>query len=407
LKGEFEFRLASTSLRPESFDQAASWYEQAIAHDPGFALAIARLVVCRMNRHWFVESFTEAELAEVRRLAERAFALAPDLADAHVALGIFYYYGYRQYEQALAEFQRAVQLQPNNAQALEYSGYVHRRKGQWEQCLAELNKALERDPRNADVAGNLGQTYGLLRMWKEAEPVTKHAVSLDPHDVIGMRALLLTILNGSGNIAEAQRVLETFPPDNKIVVPSISGGVPHVVGERAYTFVIARDFERALNVWSNSGNPPDQRRQLAARAAIFYLAGNLTAAQAEAEMARPLVEERLRQRPNELVALRELSWINLASNRKEEALKIARQVVDLLPPEKDTLVGTANLLGLAEIEARMNLTVEAIAILRRLLSVPAGETVSIARLKIDPVWDPIRSDPGFQELLTLKEHVGP
>ena len=29
------------------------------------------------------------------------------------------------------------------------------------------------------------------------------------------------------------------------------------------------------------------------------------------------------------------------------------------------------------------------------------------RLKIDPVWDPIRNDPGFQELLTMKEHVGP
>jgi serine/threonine-protein kinase len=45
--------------------------------------------------------------------------------------------------------------------------------------------------------------------------------------------------------------------------------------------------------------------------------------------------------------------------------------------------------------------------LRRLLSIPAGETISIARLKIDPVWDPIRNDPGFQQLLTGKELVGP
>ena len=48
-------------------------------------------------------------------MAEHALVLAPDLAEAHVALGIFYYYGYRQYDQALAEFQRAIQLQPNNA----------------------------------------------------------------------------------------------------------------------------------------------------------------------------------------------------------------------------------------------------------------------------------------------------
>jgi serine/threonine-protein kinase len=78
-----------------------------------------------------------------------------------------------------------------------------------------------------------------------------------------------------------------------------------------------------------------------------------------------------------------------------------------LPPEKDALLGAANLAGLAEIEARSGAAVEAVKNLRRLLSIPAGESVTITRLKIDPVWDPIRNDPGFQELLTLKEHVGP
>ena len=56
--------------------------------------------------------------------------------------------------------------------------------------------------------------------------------------------------------------------------------------------------------------------------------------------------------------------------------------------------------------ARIGAASDAIAILRRLLIIPAGETVSIARLKIDPVWDPIRNDPGFQELLKGKELVG-
>ncbi len=97
LKGEFENRLANNSLKVESFDQAAAWYRQAIARDPNFALAYARLVECRLVRHWFVEPFTEAELAEVHQLAEQALALAPDLAETHVALGAYFYYGYRQY----------------------------------------------------------------------------------------------------------------------------------------------------------------------------------------------------------------------------------------------------------------------------------------------------------------------
>ena len=119
----------------------------------------------------------------------------------------------------------------------------------------------------------------------------------------------------------------------------------------------------------------------------------------DAEKARQLLEERLRERPGERVSMRELIWVYLALKRDTDALKLARQAVDLLPPERDALLGNSNLAGLAEVEARTGAASDAIAILRRLLTIPAGETVSIARLKIDPVWDPIRNDPGFQQLL--------
>jgi TolB-like protein/Tfp pilus assembly protein PilF len=408
LKGEYELRGATTSLKPQSFDQAATWYQQAIEHDPNFALAYAKLAECRMNRHWFVQTFTEPELAEVRRIAQQAQTLAPDLAQGHVALGIFYYFAYRDYEKALVEFHRAIELQPNNAAAIEYSGYVHRRQGQWQSCLNEMNKALQLDPRSADVAGNLGQTYALLRMWPDAERVSRHAVSLDPYDVIGMRALLLSILNAKGDVQQAQTVLSTFPPDNKIIIVSIAGDAGSVTGERAYTFVMARNFEQALKVWEPAAaNSGEAARQPAARSAIRVISGDLSDATSDAEKAVQLLEERLRQRPDELVSMRQLAWSYLALKRNDDAVRIARRSVDVLPPERDALLGAANLAGLAQVEAHTGAAADAIAILRRLLSVPAGESVSIARLKVDPVWDPIRRDPGFQQLLTMQEHVGP
>src|SRR5215211_6589754 len=137
LKGEFEERLADSSLDAESFDRAAAWYRQAIALDPSFALAMARFVQNRISYHWFVEQMSEAELAQLRSMAEQAVALAPKLAQVHVALGQFYYHGHRQYESALAEFERALLLQPNASTALEYTAYVHRRQGRWERCLDE------------------------------------------------------------------------------------------------------------------------------------------------------------------------------------------------------------------------------------------------------------------------------
>jgi TolB-like protein/Tfp pilus assembly protein PilF len=408
LKGEYEERLADSSLEAESFDRAAAWYRQAIARDPNFALAMARLVQNRIQRHWFIEQMSEAELAQMRSVAERAVALAPNLAQVHVALGQFYYHGYRQYEQALAEFERALQLQPNASTALEYSGYVHRRQGQWERCLDELKRALEQDPRNASIAANFANTYLPLRMWKEAERTARHALEIDPQAADGMRTLLGSIVSGSGNINEAQRVLAGFPAENKILVNSNFGDVRAITGDRAYVFVLARDFQAALKVWEAAGNTAvDERRRLSARVAIRVLGGDLIGAQAEAEKARQLLEERLRERPNDISSMTQLSWVYLALKRNGDAIKLARQAASLLPPEKDVVVGNILLAGLAEMEARTGATAEAIAILRRLLSVPAGGSVSIARLKIDPVWDPIRNDPAFQQLLAGKEHVGP
>ena len=89
LKGEFEQRAALNALTPELFDQAITWYQEAIARDPKFALAMARLAVCRMRRHWSAESATESELIEIGKIAKDALTLAPNLADAHVALEFF------------------------------------------------------------------------------------------------------------------------------------------------------------------------------------------------------------------------------------------------------------------------------------------------------------------------------
>ena len=115
----------------------------------------------------------------------------------------------------------------------------------------------------------------------------------------------------------------------------------------------------------------------------------------------------MREHPNDFRSLKALSWVYLALNRETDAINIARQTLELLPPEKDAVLGSGNLAGLAEIQAQTGAATEAVQNLRKLLSIPAGETISIARLKIDPVWDPIRNDPGFQQLLAGTEHVGP
>ena len=406
LKGEFEQRIANSTFRPESFDQAALWYNEAIARDPNFAVAIAQLAICQLRRHWLTDPLSDAEVTEAGRLAKQALTLAPDLAEAHVALGLFYYYGFRDYEPALTEFRRAIELQPNNALALSFVAFVHRRQGKWDRTLDELKRSIDLNPRDPYTIGGLAETYVFLRMWKEAEDAARRALTIDPHEATSMRMLLLSSLNRTGNAQEPLRLLATFPPDD-LLLPN-TGMFDMVIGTRGQTFVLGRDFDAALkSCETGTVARTNEWQRFAAKAGIRVLAGDVTGAHADAEKARELLETRLREQPNDFRSLRALSWVYLALDRKADAINIARHTLDLLPPEKDAVLGSGNLAALAQIQAQTGAATEAVQNLKKLLSIPAGETVSIARLKIDPVWDPIRSDPGFQELLTMKEYVGP
>ncbi len=103
----------------------------------------------------------------------------------------------------------------------------------------------------------------------------------------------------------------------------------------------------------------------------------------------------------------QLSWVYLALGRNADALRVAHQTAASLPIEKDAYWGPSFEAGLAQIQARAGEPHAAVKTLRRLLSIPAGSSVSLQRLKIDPVWDPIRNDREFQQLLGGKEQIGP
>jgi len=364
------------------------------------------LATCQLRRHWLTEPLSEADLMEAGRLAKQALTLAPDLPEAHVAVGLFHYYGFREYEQALTEFQRALELRPNYSLALQFIAFVHRRQGKWDRTVEELKKSIVQDPGDAYVQGGLAETYIFLRMWKDAQDLAQHALTIDPHEATAMRMLLLSSLNRTGSAQEPLRLLASFPPDD-LLLPN-TGMFDMVIGTRGETFVLARDFKAALEACEVGAVATTNKWQrFAAKAGIRVLAGDVADAQSDAEKARELLEARQHEHPQDTRSLRALSWVYLALNRKTDAINTARGAVELLPLEKDAVLGSGNLAALAEMESQTGAVKEAVENLKRLLSIPAGETISIARLKLDPVWDPIRSDPGFQQLLTTKERVGP
>ena len=417
LRGEYELHQAESSLAAAAYDRADAFYRQALARDPNFAEAAAELARSRLSRHWFVSLLTPAELEEVKSLVDRALALAPNSPEAHSALGLFFYWGHRQYEKALAEFNRTLELQPNSADARGYCAYVYRRRGEWERSLADSQRAEELDPRDARIPTNNGVTYNTLRMWKDAERAELRALAIDPRNTLAVLFLLGTRLNATGDANSARRPLDGFPE----VIKGIPGGgsgpagssgagdVSAVIGWPIYLDVIESRFTDAFQAVEKKVVNDDRAhlQQLAARVVLCVLAGQTDAAKSAGEEALPLIEARLRERPDDTFAMTELSWVYLALGRNADALRLSRQAADTISIEKDALSGPNFQAGLAQIEARAGAPEEAVKRLRHLLSIPAGGEVSIARLKIDPVWDPIRNRPDFQQLLSGTEQIGP
>src|SRR5262249_29490374 len=255
LRGQYEFHQAESSLAADAYDRADAFYRQALARDPNFSEAAAELARCRLSRHWFVSPLAPAELEEVKSLIDRALALAPNSPEAHFALGLFFYWGHRQYENALAEFNRTLELQPNSADARAYCAWVYRRRGEWKRSLADSQRAEELDPRDAGIPTNIGATCNALRLWKDAERAELRALAIDPHNTQAPIFLVFTRLTPTGDVDSARRALDDFPELIRGSVPGGAGGprgatgagdISAVIGWPVYLDVIERRFTDAF-----------------------------------------------------------------------------------------------------------------------------------------------------------------
>ena len=332
---------------------------------------------------------------------DRAMQLAPDLPEAHLALGYYDYWGYRRYDEAVLQFQRVQQLAPNNSQALAALAFIHRRRGEWEPALASLHNAQLLSPRDANIIDELGLTYTLMRRYAEAEQQLSRALAIDPEDTQAKDWLMTVHLFGHGDLQGARAAFDP-PPGWRIAAQINPGGdAMYLINPRAYLQLYDRQFDAALHEWDSAPvqNADDRLAQRAARVAIQVIANRRDAAQAECAQIKPLFDTELAKRPDSLALLLQASWTSVCLGHNADAIAFARHATEVLPVSRDAYFGMFQLSGLAEIETHAGAHDDALALIERLLAMPAGGTITIERLRHDPLWDPLRDDPRFQKLI--------
>ena len=159
---------------------AEQLFQKAIVLDNNFAAAYAKLSTMQSDMYWQYFERTEENLIQSKTNAEIALSLDPNLPGAHVAMGNYYYHGKLDYEPAIREFNKAIRLQPNNADAYGGIGYVQRRQGKIQQAMTSLNKVIELDPRSFQSAFEIGFTNVLLREYEQAIRMIDRAILLTP-----------------------------------------------------------------------------------------------------------------------------------------------------------------------------------------------------------------------------------
>ncbi len=375
---------------------AMDLFQKAIDIDPTFALAYAKLAETHAEMYWFYFDHTPGRLVKARKAADEALRLDPQLGDAHIALGFYYYWGFLDYDNALKEFALAHQSQPNNSLVLLAVGSVYRRQGKMEDAATAMIKAEELDPRSSEVTYNLSQTYCLLRRFPEAERTADKAITLAP-DVLERYAYKsFIILMSSGDVAKAKTALSD--------ASEISGfdGNSEIHLAQYHIALFEKNYPAALAILLSA--PEDfidnqfiyaTRTGLAAQ--VYGLLNDREKARRAYDSARVILEGKIAQQPDDARYHSALGVVYAGLGRKDDALREGRRAVELLPISKEAWRGAYRILDLAQIQMMVGNQDEAVANLATLLSRPSE--LSATWLRLDPRWLPLKNNPQFQKLV--------
>jgi TolB-like protein/Flp pilus assembly protein TadD len=387
--------IEHTQYSYEAYQQAARDYVEAVQLDPNFAFAWARLAVLRSFLFFNAVDQNTNTAGAVKEAADRAMALAPEAGESWIAQGAYRYRVLRDFEGAVNAYKQAQIRLPNNSYLLQNLAFVQRRLGHWQEAEATFKKALELDPRDFQLLGSLGgEFYAYLRRFNDARAAIDRALEISP-DSASVRASKAVTFQNEGRLDEAAKELARIPPDatdDFVVAPRIN----QAIYERQFVKAISIIEQKLRSV--PAGQPLDSVTELAL-VQLGYCQ-QWTGRDEDARRSFSRAIEAIKPKPDGSVppdatgTPNTLALAYAGLGEKEKALDQAQRAVK--DYDSDAVNKPWSEATLAQIQARFGDFDSAIAALPHLLEVPAG--ITVADLRYNPFWDPLRKDPRFQKL---------
>src|SRR6266446_884645 len=392
--------LLETSLGSEAKTNslhAAELLDQAVARDPSFFDAFCQLAYAHDAIYFAGYDHSPARLALAEAAIRTALRLRPDGGEAHFARALNLYWGYLDYDGALAELEIVRQTQPNDSRVFEWKGTIERRQGRWEQSTQNLEHALDLDPRNVEILQQLALSYEYLRRYAEEKLMLDRVLAIVPNDAATKAERAGVELNSHADTRPLHQMIDSIQATDAAAMSKIADA-------RLICVLAERDADAAKNALAAFGeNKPHLTTDNVPLTRLFLEGVVARMAKDDAKThsaftaARTEQEITVQAQPNYGPALCVLGLIDASLGRKEEALREGRRAVELLPVGKDALNGPLMITYLAMIAAwadDKDLACEQLGI-----TIRPPSTVSYGQLKLLPFWDPLRGDPRFDKIV--------
>jgi len=391
---------AQTS-EPATTQRAWQQFSEAVRLDPQFALAWAQKARLDSFLYFNEMDASPQRLAEAKLASETAMKLQPESGDSWLAKGSYEYRCLRNYEAALSSYREAERRLPNSAEVSAEIGYVERRMGKFRESIADQERAIERDPRNSNFLSELAGTYTAVREYAKAHNLIDRVLVITPGDQTAVAQKLGYYLS-EGKMDDAEKLIGQIPVDT---------GNTWAQRARVRYFLYRRQYDQAIAELKSIFARPDFSLH-EGNAWCYPTLGWAQQWKGDAAMAKATFTEgrerleALRQdTTTSRLLVRWLSSVYAGLGEKEAALREAQQAVATMAD--DAFYGPNAQVNLAQIEARFGEVDSCMSRLSRLLQMPAGlaplTPLTIADLKLNPAWDPVRSDPRFQKLIEERQ----
>lgn len=381
-------RKSDATGNMEELEKATQLAEKVVELDPNFVLSY--VMQCHHHRWYYFTGYdrTEKRLNKAKAAIDKALELQPDMPEALEALAFYYYQGFLDYDRALEVFSRIQQVRPNYNPWL--MGFVQRRKGEWQRALLTLEKAFELDPRNAFLAYEIGLTTQYMRQFAKAETWFDRSLSIGPDYDVARVGKAYNHLMWNGDTKRSRAILEALPKNTEI--------------EDAWflLFRAERDYQKALDYFTTiKGNALESQNHYYPvhwlKAWAYHQLGDNHLSKIYADSSAIQIRREIGKRSDDPRLYSALGLAYALGGDPEKAIQAGQQALEIYPIFKDVLGATYYVFRLAEIFAIVGKEEDAIDQLELLLSM--SSLVSVAYLKIDSMFDPVRDNPRFQKMI--------